>query len=293
MTLLAIPNVSEGMDRGLVESFEADIEATGAIVLDVHMDATHNRSVLTVTGNATALVDAMAELAVAALSIDLVAHRGEHPRLGCLDVCPIVPHGEPMTDAVRVAQATGREIANRASLPVFLYGQTAATGGGRELPEIRRGGLEGLIERTKGGLLPDFGPARIDRHKGVVCVGARPPLIAFNIVLRCDLPTAKRLAATVRGAAGGLPGVRALGLATADGDRCQVSMNLTRPDETGIDAAFDEVAAQARASSASVLATEIVGLPPERYLPNPDAEAARLLTRPGRSLESVLRAKGY
>jgi glutamate formiminotransferase len=287
MTLLAIPNCSEGTDRRLIDDLISTVESSGAGVLDVHADPVHNRCVLTVTASAPELIDAMGALAVATRAIDLSHHRGVHPRLGGLDVCPIVPHHEPMATAVRVARAAAEEIAGRASLPVFLYGDASPRLETRHLPDIRRGGLEALAQRVKSGFRPDFGPGRIDPRVGVACVGARPVLIAFNVLLRGDLTTARQIAAAVRDAG---TGVRALGLPTAEADRSQVSMNLTRPHETGIDEAFDQVARLASSRSVQVVGTEIVGLPPERFLPDPSAQAARLLVRPGRSLESVLQA---
>jgi glutamate formiminotransferase len=287
MALITIPNVSEGRDSSRVRGLALALTGSGCRVLDTHSDAAHNRSVFTATGARGQLVDGLSELAgLAAGTIDLERQSGAHPRVGALDVCPIVPHDEPMDNAIAVARETAAAISQRAGLPVYLYG-AASDEPGRELPDIRRGGLAALAKRAATDFPPDFGPAEIDPRRGVVCVGARDALIAFNVWLSGSVQTAEAIAVTVRERGGGLPGVRALGFAMSDGS-AQVSMNLTRPDRAGIDEAFVVVSREARERGAVVLKTEIIGLVPQRYIPNPDAEAARLLIEPGRSLESVL-----
>jgi len=288
MALLAIPNVSEGRDRLMVEHLGACITARGAHILDIHADARHNRAVFTTTGEPHDLVAGMVALAVQAKdSLDLTSQRGVHPRVGVLDVCPFVPHEGSIDEAVVTAQSAASSIAIEAGLPVYLYGAAATRGSARELPALRRGGLSGLMRRASEGLAPDFGPDEIDERFGVVCVGARDVLIAFNVWLRADDEVAKEIAARVRTTGGGPPGIRALGVPMGDG-LSQVTMNLIEPAVTGIDEAFEVVAAGAAERGAEVTATEIVGLVPERFLPDPDATAARLLREPGRSLESVL-----
>ena len=288
--LIAVPNVSEGRDEDLLERFRGVLEANGVAVLDVHSDAVHNRSVFTLAGRDEALVLGVTELARAALAIDLTEHSGVHPRLGALDVCPFVIEDEPKR-AIDGARAAARRIAREAGLPVFLYGDAAHRDETRSLPQLRSGGLDEVQRRAGNGeLLPDEGPRHIDPAHGVVCVGARRPLIAFNVWLRCDAEAARRIAAEIRSQNGGPPGVRALGWQVRGG-LSQVSMNLVAPEETGIDDAFGEVARCAERGAVEIIATEIVGLPPERYLPDPKREAARLLLQPGRSLESVLRSR--
>jgi glutamate formiminotransferase / 5-formyltetrahydrofolate cyclo-ligase len=287
MALITVPNVSEGRDPDRARALADSLTHSGCRLLDVHSDAAHNRSVFTAVGSAEALVDGLSVLAERAANvIDLERHRGVHPRLGALDVCPIVPEGEPMDNAAAAARAVAAAIADRAGLPVYLYG-AASTDRNRELPAIRRGGLADLIGRAAAGFAPDFGPREIDPRRGVVCVGARGVLIAFNVWISGSIEIATTIAAEVRERGGGLPGVRALGLELSRSET-QVSMNLTAPERTGIDEAFDAVSRIARQRGSTVLRTEIVGLVPERFLPSPDAEAARLLLEPGRSLESVL-----
>ena len=291
MPLIAVPNVASGSEeptRALVET----IHASGAVVLDIHSDAIHDRSVFTVTADKVALTGAMVALAEGARALDLTAQRGVHPRIGVLDVCPFVPHGDStMTDAVSAARAVGELISKRTGIPVYLYGEAARRPDTRNLPDLRRGGLEGLRSRAQHGLEPDFGGS-IDARWGVVCVGAREVLIAFNVWIKGDLAVAREIAGRVRESAGGLPGVRSLGLEIEPPDICQVSMNLTAPDATGIEAAFEAVETNANAMGADVLATEIVGLPPRRFRLPPDAKATRLLKEPGRSLEAALHEAG-
>ena len=283
MPLLAIPNVSIGLPGVLLDNASSAIERSGARLLDLHTDAVHNRSVLTVTGRADHLIDGMVALAAVCIEVDLGIHEGVHPRLGGLDVCPFVPNEISMDEAIRAAHATGATIGDELDVPVFFYGRAALRPETRRLPDIRRGGLTGLIERIASGLKPDAGPSEVDPRVGVVCVGARGPLIAFNVWLRAELHTTKAIADLVREP----DQVRALGLDMRDG-RCQVSMNLTSPDEVGIEAAFERVEAAAASRGAEIVATEIVGLVADDYLPSPDAKVARLLIEPGHSLEAAL-----
>lgn len=287
MTFVVVPNVSEGRDGNAVLALGDSVARRGARVLDVHSDRTHNRSVFTVAGGRDSIVSGMVGLASAARNIDLRRHHGAHPRLGGLDVCPVVTFRTSRNAAVDAAWATGEAIAHEAQLPVFLYGHAARRKETMDLPSLRRGGLAGLIERTRAGLPPDFGPAHIDEGTGVVCVGARDVLVAFNVWIAAGRVTARRIAGKARTSGGGPPGIRALGI-DVGGGMSQVSMNLIDPAVTAIDAAFEAVAREARELEAKIEATEIVGLVPERYLPDPRKKAARLLMAPSRSLEAAL-----
>lgn len=195
---------------------------------------------------------------------------------------PIVPieGRSTMDDAIEAARRCGACIADL-GIPVYLYGH--ATDPPRPLPEVRR------IAATRSGRpAPDLGPLEVEPAIGVVCVGARDTLIAFNVWLATSIDRARLIARRVRERDEGLPGVRALAFSMGAGIS-QVSMNLTDPATTGIDDAFDAVDAEARRQRVRIVKTEIVGLVPERFLPGPDARAARLLMEPGRSLESMLR----
>jgi glutamate formiminotransferase len=283
MTLIAVPNVSEGRDKALIQSFVVAMEDERGHALDVHTDAIHNRTVLTIDAPRLHLASALTRLAeVAADAIDLTQHDGVHPRLGALDVCPIVPFQEPMKDAIEMARWTGRAINDYTGLPVYFYGEAATRQETFDLPGIRAGGLARLKIRAKGELPPDLGGPDIDLRRGVVCVGARGPLIAFNVWLKAPQQTATSIANSIRSTE-----VRALGFAI-DKDISQVSMNLIAPEKTGIDEVFGKVSRAAERIGAQVVATEIVGLVEERFLPAPDARAARLLLQPSRSLESAL-----
>jgi glutamate formiminotransferase len=288
MTLLGIPNISDGRRREVIERTSRAISKAGARVLDVHSDMVHDRSVITAAGSALHLVTGMTAVAsICRETIDLRRHEGMHPRLGALDVCPIVPFGTDMAQAVAAARGIGAAIAG-IGFPVYLYGHAARRDATRELPDIRRGGLDTLIRRAGSDLVPDLGPARVDPRTGVVCVGARDVLIAFNVWLRAPVKVARTIARAVRFASGGPPGLRALGLDIDDAPTSQVAMNLIDPERTGIDRAFEAVEVNAARFGAQIVATEIVGLVPERFLPDPDAQAARLLMAPGRSIEAAL-----
>ncbi len=292
MPLIAIPNASTGSDAKTIRALAEAISGAGATLLDTHSDAIHDRSVFTIAGTNDRLVEASAALAKRARTLDLTVQNGVHPRMGVLDVCPFVPHGETtMDDAVSAARSAGEQIAAQTGIPVYLYGEAALRTPAPTLPELRRGGLAGLQARAKRGLGPDFG-GDIDGRLGVVCVGAREVLIAFNVWIKSEPETARAIARQVRQSHSGLTGVRALGFEIAPPDICQVSMNLTAPDATGIEAAFEAVQSDAEALGATVTATEIVGVPPQRFMPPADARATRLLKEPGRSLESALQEAG-
>ncbi|HYS70843.1 MAG TPA: glutamate formimidoyltransferase, partial [Thermoplasmata archaeon] len=198
-------------------------------------------------------------------------HRGEHPRIGALDVLPFVPIAEvTMDDCVRLARETGRRIADELKIPVYLYEAAATRPDRKALPDIRRGEFEGLRSEieTKPDRAPDFGPRHIHPTAGACVVGARPPLIAFNVNLgTTDVKVAKRIASLVRERDGGLPAVRALGFELKDRGLVQVSMNLTDFTRTPPVAAFDAVSTNAAKLGVPVAGSEIVGLVPQAALP--------------------------
>ena len=284
MSLVVIPNVSEGRQESAVRALAATVRERGGAVLDTHSDAVHHRTVFTVGGETEALIRSMEALAIAsAIAIDLTTHEGQHPRVGALDVCPFVPTtGEDLSEAADTARSAG-ELIGSAGIPVYLYGAASQTQ--RDLPSLRRGGLAALIDRAAGGDTPDMGPSTIDPRVGVVCVGARLPLIAFNVWIEGSAEEANTIARQIRASEGGLAGVRAIGLGMGDG-RAQVSMNLTDPQKTSMEDAL--AAVEAAAGPEGVTGTEMIGLPPERFMPAPDAKVARLLITPGHSLESRL-----
>jgi len=261
--LLAVPNVSEGADRVRIDEIATAFDAPerGVRLLDVHSDADHNRTVYTLTGPPGELAPALlAGAARVVATLDVSAHRGVHPRVGAIDVAPIV-HLSDATRGAACAEAlvVADLLAERLGLPVFLYG--ALTGHTRTRAEVRRGGPELLQRRIDAGeLTPDFGPARLHPTAGAVLVAARPPLLAFNVELAPGgtLEQARAIAAAIReGGPEGLPGVRALGLWLAQRGTAQVSMNVEDHRATRL---ADVVAAIAR--HATLSRAEQVGLVP-------------------------------
>jgi len=227
-----VPNISEGRDLGRIgEIADAVRGAPGARLLDVSSDASHNRSVLTIVGDAAALRAAVAALFDAAIPrIDLTRHRGEHPRMGAVDVVPFIPiRGAGVEDCVALSREVAAEIASRHQIPVYLYEDSAASESRRNLAEIRKGEFEGFAEKMKDPRWsPDFGPSRPHPTAGVVAVGARPPLIAYNINLGTrDLAVADAIARAIRHIGGGFRFVKAMGVELADRGQVQVSINMT------------------------------------------------------------------
>jgi glutamate formiminotransferase len=266
-----VPNVSEGRRPEVVERLVAAVhETSGVHVLDHSSDASHNRSVLTLAGDALGLeraVLALIERAVA--EIDLRTHQGEHPRLGAVDVVPFVPiEGVTMADCVALARQVGARVAERFALPVFLYEEAATRPDRRNLEDIRRGEFEGLAAKlSQPEWAPDFGPATPHPTAGAVVIGARMPLIAFNVNLGTErLDVAKKIASAIRLSSGGLRFVKAMGVTLADRKLVQVSMNLTNYEKTPIFRAFELVRREAARYGVPVVESEIVGLVPSAAL---------------------------
>jgi glutamate formiminotransferase len=262
-----VPNVSEGRDAARLARFAGAVRATPGVTLaDVHADPDHHRAVLTFLGAPAAVAAAARALAEAVVGeLGMRAHRGIHPRVGALDVLPFVPlAGASMADAVALAHATGRALAERHALPVYYYGEAARRPERRALRELRHGEYEGLAARlaTPEGR-PDDGPARFDARAGAVLVGARDVLIAYNVWLAGeDLAAARAIAREVRASGGGLPAVQALGLPLASRRRVQVSTNLLDYRVTPIPAVFDRVAEAAARRGIAIERAELVGLAP-------------------------------
>ena len=259
LPLESVPNFSEGRDAATIDALGAALGAH-ARLLDVHADADHNRSVFTLVGSEAELADALlAGIAVAVERIDLRVHEGAHPRIGAADVVPIVPLRPGDLDRARVAAgAVGERIAAELGLPVFMYAPPE-----RGPAFYRRGGPEGLQQRIDAGeLAPDHGPPRLHETAGGVIVGARMPLIAFNVNLRGDVAVARAIAAVVREKGGGFPGVRALGLELPRAGLIQVSMNVEDWEAVALHEIVARIDAEARARGAEVVGSELVGLMP-------------------------------
>jgi glutamate formiminotransferase len=261
LPLESVPNFSEGREQATLAAL-ADALGGPADLLDVHADADHNRSVFTVVGEEDDLVDALlAGVACARDRIDLRGHEGAHPRVGAADVVPVVPISpDDMPRARATATTLARRIGDDVGLPVFLYGELAP---GCGPAFFRRGGPEELQRRIDGGeLKPDFGPERLDPSAGAVLVGARRPLIAFNVNLKGGLETAREVAALVRETGGGFPGVRALGLELPSAGLVQVSMNVEDWEAAALHDIVARVEQEALFRGATVVGAELVGLMP-------------------------------
>jgi glutamate formiminotransferase len=288
----AVPNFSEGRDEEKISRITEAVRAVpGVRILGLHSDQDHNRSVLTFAGEEDdVLAGAVALAKACTVELDLAAQTGEHPRMGVLDVLPFVPlDPATMDDAVRLARRAG-ELLGALGFPVYLYGAAATAAHRRDLPDVRRGGYEGLASRVEDPRWrPDFGPAELDPRGGAVAVGARPILVAFNAYLDTqDVEVARAIASEVRERDGGLPAVRALGLEV--GGRAQVSINLTDLRKTPIPVALEAVRAAAAARGAAVESTELVGLAPlEAILET----ARRYLGLRGLGAEHVLEMRLY
>jgi len=271
MLIECVPNVSEGRRPEIVAAMaDAIRRVAGVRLLDFSSDASHNRSVFTLAGDAAGLEQAVLALVERAVAdLDLRTHRGEHPRMGAVDVVPFVPiEGATMADCVALAKKTGAAIAERFHVPVYLYEEASANPARKNLEDIRRGEFEGLAAKmAAAGWAPDYGPAAPHPTAGAVVVGARMPLIAYNINLATDrLDVAKKIAAAIRHSSGGFRYVKAAGFMLADRGIVQVSMNLTNYEKTPIARVFETVKREAARHGVTILESEIVGLVPSAAL---------------------------
>jgi glutamate formiminotransferase len=293
MIIESIPNVSEGRRPEVVAAMADAIRAVpGVRLLDHSSDASHNRSVFTLVGTASGVEQAVLALVERAVAdIDLRTHRGEHPRMGAVDVIPFVPiEGVSMAECVALANTVGAAIADRFGVPVYLYEEASNNPARRNLEDIRRGEFEGLAAKMAiSGWTPDFGPSAPHPSAGAVVVGARMPLIAFNINLATDrLDVAKKIAAAIRHSSGGFRYVKAAGFTLEARGIVQVSMNLTNYEKTPIFRVFETVKREAARFGVAILESEIVGLIPSAAL---NAAAEHYLQIEGFKAEQVLENK--
>lgn len=259
LPLESVPNFSAGRDRATIDAIAAAIEAHTRL-LDVHADGDHNRSVFTLVGDETQLEDALvAAIGVACERIDLREHVGAHPRVGAADVVPIVPLTPGDMERARAAATSiGARVAAEHGLPVFAYAPPE-----RGPAFYRRGGTDALARRIAAGeLTPDFGPSELHPSAGAVLLGARRPLIAFNVNLRGSVEVARAVAQVVRERDGGFPGVRALGLDLPRAGVVQVSMNVEDWEAAALHEIVARIEEEARARGAEVVGSELVGLMP-------------------------------
>jgi glutamate formiminotransferase len=261
LPLESVPNFSEGRDAATLDALAGALSGR-ARLLDVHADADHNRSVFSLVADDGDLVEALVVAIACALErIDLRRHEGAHPRVGAADVVPVVPIKPiDMERAKRAGLALAERIGGELDQPVFLYGELAP---GRGPAFFRANGLEGLRRRVEAGeLIPEFGPDRIDERSGAVLIGARRPLIAFNVNLRGALVTAREIASLVRERDGGFPGVRALGLELRQAGLVQVSMNVEDWEAAALHELLAAIEREAAERGADVVGSELVGLMP-------------------------------
>lgn len=262
-----IPNISEGRRKEVIDRIVSRISRESRIrILNVSSDPDHNRTVLTMVGEEREIRKSIVVLFEIALEcIDLRTHRGVHPRMGAVDVVPFVPLEDTgISECAALARDIGSEIADTFSLPVYLYEQAATRPERKSLETIRRGEFEGFPEKIgKKGWKPDFGYRQVHPTAGVVAIGARMPLIAFNVNLdTTDLKIAKQISKAVRFSNGGLPFVKAIGLFLRERNLAQVSMNLVDYRKTPIHQVFDRVQSEARGLGVEIAGTEIIGLVP-------------------------------
>lgn len=264
-----VPNVSEGRDKAVLALLTERIQSVPDVaLLDLHVDPDHHRSVFTLAGGPEAMATALFQvIREAQHGIDLRTHRGQHPRIGAVDVVPWIPlRGVTMEECVGHAKNLGRRVGQELGIPVFLYEQAAMVPWRARLDVIRRGGLSGLQERMDqdADWKPDFGPNVLHLTAGAVAIGARFFLIAFNVVLKSqDLQVACRIARTIRSSGGGLPALKAMGVLLPSKELVQVSMNLMDFRQTSLRSAFHAVERESQRWGVDIQESEIVGLVPQ------------------------------
>jgi glutamate formiminotransferase len=266
-----IPNFSEGRRPEVIEAIGAVIKAVpGVILLDHSADQSHNRSVFTFIGTPEGVQQAvLAAAKIAAELIDLTKHQGEHPRMGAVDVIPFVPiKNITMQECVTLSQEVGARIAAELNIPVFLYEDSASSPGHRNLADVRRGQFEGMNEKiSKPEWKPDYGQAQNHPTAGAVAVGARMPLVAYNINLNTsDLNIAKEIAKIIRESSGGLKFVKSIGVMLAERNLAQVSINMTNYEKTPLYRVFELVKFEAKRYGVGIVSSEIIGLTPANAL---------------------------
>ena len=267
----SVPNISEGTHRDVIEACVDQIRnAAGCTLLHYTSDPSHNRTVITYMGSPEGVEEASVNLAKkAAELIDLTKHKGEHPRMGCVDVMPFIPiKGTTMEECVALSKRVGERIAKEANLPVFLYEASASAPHRQNLANIRKGQFEGMAEKVKhADWIPDFGGQRMHPTGGVVAVGARPPLIAYNINLNTpNIEIANKIARVIRQSGGGLNSVKAIGIMLKERNIAQVSINMVDYTKTPLYRVLELVKVEAARYGTQVVGTELVGLCPMQAL---------------------------
>jgi glutamate formiminotransferase len=269
--LECVPNFSEGRDLKKIEKIVAPFRGKeGVKLLDYQNDEDHNRSVVTVVGEPESLKKAVVEsMGVAVDLIDMCTHKGQHPRMGAIDVVPFIPvKNVSVEEAVDISKATAKLASEAYSLPIFLYEQSATRPERRNLATIRKGQFEGMAEKlSQAEWTPDFGPAQVHPSAGVTAMGARMPLVAFNVNLDTDrLDIADQIAKKVRHISGGLRYCKGIGIELKDRGIVQVSMNMTDYTRTALYRVVELIKIEARRYGVNVVGSEIIGLVPMEAL---------------------------
>jgi glutamate formiminotransferase/formiminotetrahydrofolate cyclodeaminase len=287
----SVPNFSEGRRKEVVDALAAALTGVaGVALLDTEMDAAHNRCVISVAGEPEAVAKGVIEaVGKAAELIDLRQHKGEHPRMGAADVIPFIPiSGMSIEECVELSVRVAQAIAERYRIPTYLYEQSARIPARRDLAYVRKGQFEAIREeiRTRPERKPDFGPCEVHPSAGASAVGARFPLIAYNIYLRTtELKIAREIARAIRSSSGGFRYVKAMGFQIEDRNQVQVSMNLTNYEATPLFRVFDLVCREAERYGVSIASSEIIGLIPQKAL---DASAEYYLRLENFSRNQIL-----
>ena len=266
-----IPNFSEGRDAAVVEQIADTARSiAGVTLLDYSMDASHNRSVFTLVGSPEGMEEAAFQLCKKASEIiDMTKHSGEHPRMGATDVIPFVPVKDMNAkECVEISKRVGERIAKELSIPVFLYEDSASNPERVNLAKVRKGQFEGMAEKlTQAEWEPDFGERKIHPTAGVVAVGARMPLVAFNVNLSTsDVEIANKIAKKVRGISGGFKHVKGMGVMLEDRNVAQVSMNMVNYEGTSLYTVFEAIRTEAARWGVHIIGSEVIGLTPAKAL---------------------------
>lgn len=288
-----VPNFSEGRDEGKIKKILAAFEGReGVRLLDYERDADHNRCVVTAIGEPAPLkVAVLAAVGTAVGLIDMRTHQGQHPRMGAVDVIPFIPiRSMTMEEAVAFSKEVGKAVAEQFVVPVFLYEESATNPSRKNLADIRKGQFEGMADKLKDPTWkPDFGPDKIHPSAGVVAIGARMPLVAFNVNLATDnMEIAHAIAKAVRHISGGLRYCKAIGIELKDRGIVQVSMNMTDFTKTPLYRVVELIRAEAKRYGVSVVGSEVVGLVPMEALID---AAAFYMGLEHFSMEQVLEAR--
>jgi len=289
-----VPNISEGRRQEVINEVIENLKKTGAKVLDVSSDPDHNRTVITFVGDRDTVINGAFAVADSAVKlIDLREHKGAHPRMGAVDVIPFIPiKNTTMEECVEISKIVGEKIAKELNVPVYLYAESATKESRKSLPNIRQGEFEGFFEKIKDPeWIPDFGPSEVHPTAGVVAVGAREFLIAYNIYLGTkDVSIAEKIAKSIRESSGGLRYIQAKGMYIEEKGMAQVSMNVLNYKKAPLYRVFEIVKMEAERYGVPVVESELVGLMPMRAALE---SLAFYLRFPKLTLDSILETKIY